>query len=133
MGTPANKSGNSYVVSKCIGPGPEALHLSHGFRPDYDFQSEEIAKHYEETHRLDTYLGDWHTHPNQRYGILSYKDKRTLRRIANHEEARIPEPIMTVLTGQPGGWEIWSWKYTETRTSFFFPRIEALGITVSEH
>ncbi len=94
------------VVTKLIGPGPLALHETHNFEPDQDWQIEEIARHYKYSGRRETYLGDWHTHPDITVAKLSGTDKRVLRKIINTPEARTPNPIMALLCGKPDKWDI---------------------------
>src|SRR2546425_707963 len=52
------------VLTAVVGPGPQALHDTDIFIPDPEYQEAEIARCYEESGRLHTYLGDWHTHPD---------------------------------------------------------------------
>jgi integrative and conjugative element protein (TIGR02256 family) len=94
------------VITRLIGPGPNAVHKASGFVPDADYQEAEIASCYAESGRLHTYLGDWHTHPNS-LPDLSRKDRRTFASIAHHSEARMPVPVMAVLGGPPWALKIW--------------------------
>lgn len=95
-----SQSGDEIIVSNFIGPGPKARHMRSSFAPDLDFQDHEIARRYRDSGRVTTYLGDWHSHPGGG-ARLSWIDRRTLRRIRDHEDARIPEPLMAVLHGSP--------------------------------
>jgi integrative and conjugative element protein (TIGR02256 family) len=88
------------VVTGLVGPGPDAEHHPTWFRPDTNWQQAQIDKAYADSGRTVAYLGDWHTHPDGT-AALSPKDRRTLRRIARHTDARIPQPIMAVLAGGP--------------------------------
>ena len=91
-----------------IGPGPKARHERTSFVPDYDFQEYAIAEHFRGTGGRETYLGDWHTHPGGA-SYLSERDCATLSRIANHDEARAPHPIMLLLSeGNP--WRVAVWR-----------------------
>ncbi|PLX47374.1 MAG: hypothetical protein C0613_14390 [Desulfobulbaceae bacterium] len=113
------KDGQDLVVTNVIGPGPNAVHKPCGYIPDVTFQEQQIAKIYRESGQLDTYLGDWHTHPLGKT-LLSRKDKRTLRRIARHTEARIAQPIMAVLAcSEPAEFSIW--RYSDR--DFLFCRV----------
>jgi integrative and conjugative element protein (TIGR02256 family) len=94
------------VITCAIGPGPKAVHRSHAFCPDTEYQEAEIARQYEESNRLHGYVGDWHTHPRST-SHLSRKDRRTLNRIAKYPEARMSMPIMAVLGGPPWSLDIW--------------------------
>lgn len=132
MGMVPTNGHDEYLITKCIGPGPDATHDTHSFRPDYDFQEAEIARHYAETGRKATYLGDWHTHPYQSKAHLSSKDKMTLRRIAHHKEARIDHPLMAVLHGQPGEWLLSAWQYVPSAWSFILPKVSPLIIVKGE-
>jgi integrative and conjugative element protein (TIGR02256 family) len=86
------------VITDAIGPGPDADHRRTGFDPDADWQAAELARRYDATNRRVHYLGDWHTHPGGT-STLSRTDRRTLREIARHRDARCPHPVMAVLAG----------------------------------
>ena len=86
------------VVTQVIGPGPRARHSQNRFSPDYDYQEIEVAKRYASSGRVETYLGDWHTHPNGSPN-LSWTDKRTLKRIAKNPSNRATIPLMLVVGG----------------------------------
>ncbi len=98
------------VITIAIGPGPNALHEPTRFAPDHDFQCAQIGNVYCASSRTETYLGDWHAHP---FGgrSLSRSDQRTLRRIAQTPTARLRNPLMLLLAGEPLSWEITIWCY----------------------
>jgi integrative and conjugative element protein (TIGR02256 family) len=98
------------VITHAVDAGPLALHYPKSFIPDVNYQEIEIARIYEHSNRVSTYLGDWHTHPKGS-SFLSYRDKRTLRRIANHRDARCPVPLMIVLGGGEDDWFMSVWKF----------------------
>lgn len=93
-------STSEIVITDLVGPGPRAEHHCVWFRPDADWQQEQIDACYAQSGRTVTYLGGWHTHPNGS-PVLSGKDLRTLRRISRHGDARIPQPVMAVVAGGP--------------------------------
>jgi integrative and conjugative element protein (TIGR02256 family) len=97
------------VVTRAIGPGPKAIHRRYSFIPDAEYHEKEIARYYKESGRLHTYLGDWHTHP-QSIPYPSRKDRRTLKRIATHAEARADVPLMAILGGPPWSLKVWKCK-----------------------
>ncbi|WP_265518721.1 Mov34/MPN/PAD-1 family protein [Nitratireductor luteus] len=101
---------NIAVVTAMIGPGPEALHERYAFQPDQDWQIEQIALHYERSERRETYLGDWHTHPDARNGTLSWTDRSVVRRIIATPAARCPVPLMMILWGAPESWNLSMWQ-----------------------
>lgn len=101
-------SGGDIVVTQIVGPGPKAKHTASSFKPDSKYHSERIAEIYERSNREDTYLGDWHTHPNAR-SYLSPKDKETLVRIGNYKKARMPSPIMLVLGTEKMEIKVWNY------------------------
>lgn len=104
---------SSVVITDLIGPGPKATHRRHSFAPDARWQENEIGRIYEQSGRVYTYLGDWHSHP---YGDqqLSIKDLITLFRVAAHKPARAPRPIMGVLHNNPQ-WELTVWRFAYSR------------------
>jgi integrative and conjugative element protein (TIGR02256 family) len=102
------KSVDEWIITQVIGPGRNAKHTLTSFIPDYDYQEEEVAKIYSESNCLETYLGDWHTHPNSN-SHLSKKDTKTLRRIALFKKARIENPLMLIIGTRP--FELKTWAY----------------------
>ena len=96
------------VVTGILGPGPNAVHRRTSFMPDADYHDRELARCYEESGRLLSYLGDWHSHPKGG-GALSATDTRTLRRIARCESARAPTPLMLVAHGHRE-WQVTVWQ-----------------------
>ena len=96
MGYIAPSSGEPVVLC-ATGPGPEAAHSRYHYSPDQEYDENVIAAIYKETGRRLAYLGDWHTHPAPvRY--LSYRDRRTLKRIAKCPTARARNPLMLILS-----------------------------------
>lgn len=113
---------DTVVVTRAIGPGPRAAHSEHGFDPDHEWQLEEIALHYTASNRMETYLGDWHSHPGAERAGLSRKDRATLYRIAADPNARAPRALMLVLIGGPDDWKIAAWTGQASR-KFLLPRL----------
>jgi integrative and conjugative element protein (TIGR02256 family) len=101
------------VVTGAVGPGPAAVHDVRGFSPDTAYQEREIARIYQESGRMTVYLGDWHTHPAGLVG-LSWRDRRTLRRISRYAPARLESPVMVVLAGRQH-WKAGGWQYVPGR------------------
>lgn len=104
------------VITHATGPGSNAVHRRHSFVPDHEFQEAEVARIYQESGRISGYLGDWHSHPLGDVN-LSRRDRRTLRRIAGHEEARAPVPVMAVVAGSEHTWLLAVWRYAPKRLS----------------
>ncbi len=92
------------VVTANIPAGPAAKHERFRFEPDQAWQQSKIDLHYEASGRLDTYLGDWHTHPNAVTSNLSHTDRSCIRRIISTKTARQARPVMLLLTGKIGDW-----------------------------
>lgn len=97
------------VVTEAVGAGPGAVNEMDRFVPDHDYQAHEVHRLSVESGKRLWYLGDWHTHPSESSVILSSTDKRTLRTIADADDAFAPKPIMVVLAGRadwkPSGWQ----------------------------
>jgi integrative and conjugative element protein (TIGR02256 family) len=99
----------SVVVAEATGPGPGARRTAGSFDPDIDWQLVEVAARYAASGRINTYLGDWHTHPHG-VPLLSPTDRRTLRRIAQTKTARVPQALMAVLAPDAAG-SLRVWQY----------------------
>lgn len=104
-------------VEMAIGPGPNALHNKSGFVPDAVYQETQIASAYEQSGRRISYLGDWHTHPEQSV-LMSKRDRRTLRSIGQWAASRQPRPIMAVLGGVDQ-WELAVYRYRNERARWW--------------
>ncbi|WP_352567468.1 MULTISPECIES: Mov34/MPN/PAD-1 family protein [unclassified Mesorhizobium] len=109
---------NVAVITAMIPAGPRASHERSSFLPDQSWQQVEIAKHYERSGRLDTYLGDWHTHPDAVSNRLSWTDRVCLKTIIKTPTARNQRPVMMLMCGKPGEWSLHSW-FCELRTKLF--------------
>lgn len=97
----------SVVIADATGPGPGARRSRDRFHPDVAWQRQELAVRYAASGRINTYLGDWHTHPNGVL-VLSRTDRRTLRRIARTATARAPRALMAILAPEAdGGLAVW--------------------------
>ncbi len=123
-------SGTDVVVTHMVGPGPLAMHRRTSFVPDADYHEQEIARLYNAANRQSTYLGDWHSHPNAA-AYLSPQDKRTLRRIAEHPDARAPRPVMAIMAGATP-WRVGMWALTRRLVfgSLHIRQIHALRVVV---
>lgn len=100
------------VIVHVVGPGPGAVHSPKHFHPDSDYHMVQVAKHYEKSGRIHTYLGDWHTHPEGN-ADLSWSDRETLKKIASDKQSRAPTPIMGIMSG--GDWSLQVWQYLPPR------------------
>jgi len=111
LGYIAPKEGvETVVIEVVLGPGPEAVHSTHCFEPDDDWQQRELAEAYATSGRVTTYLGDWHTHPSGTT-TPSRRDLRTARSIARTRGARAPRPLMMILAPGSDGWNAASFRY----------------------
>jgi integrative and conjugative element protein (TIGR02256 family) len=112
------------VVTAVIGPGSSARHKRLSFDPDTEYQERRIAQRYLEWGGTEMYLGDWHTHPWP--GVhpgLSRVDRETLTRVARYAEARVPQPIMAVLSKtKDDGWSVVVWQLVMHRCGPFVTR-----------
>ncbi len=91
------------VITDWVGPGEGAEHQRLTFSPDQAFHVKEIARLFKASQGVTVYLGDWHTHPSGATR-LSAMDKRTLRAIANHSDARCSRPLMVLLARNGDAW-----------------------------
>lgn len=108
IGYTSGAGSGDVVVVAITGPGPAAHHTEISFEPDHEYQTREIARIYRASKGVNTYLGDWHTHPSSA-ADLSQRDKRTLRHIASHPPARMDRPVMAIL-GDGVPWILKAWR-----------------------
>lgn len=120
--------GSVPVILWATGPGPQAVHLRNYYRPDAGFDESQIAAVYRESGGQITYLGDWHTHLTPFAG-LSYRDRRTLRRIARCESARLETPLMLVLS-YDDQWDVTIWQGRLHKSYIWGRRLSTAKLTV---
>lgn len=72
-------------------------------------QLAEIARLYAGSGRLNTYIGDWHSHPT---GSPAYSrvDAAAMKTVASSVESRCAFPLMLILGGKDR-WELIAWRY----------------------
>jgi len=116
------------VVTHAVGAGPRSVHRHDSYDHDHEWESSEIALYYERSRGSETYLGDWHTHPDARSGDLSALDRRSLRRIIASPSARTSRPLMTVLFGDPHNWTSAIW-LAELKRFWLFDRLIVYPVT----
>ena len=107
-------SGEEIIVTTIAGPGPKAGHRTNSFVPDDAYHRQAIRQHYQQSGRTEVYLGDWHTHPYAA-AYLSERDKKTLRKIADFEFARLPNPLMLIIGTRPFQARAWTHACAEGR------------------
>jgi len=113
------------VVTRVVGPGPQATHTPHSFQPDYAFHESMLEEIHAESGGVEGYLGDWHTHPDGSLH-LSRKDLAVLRQIAQHPDSGLAHPLMLILTTQDPP-EAAVWRY---RKRLWRPPVEACEIII---
>ncbi len=94
---------DQYVVSRVLGPGPDAKHGFGSFEPDGRWQSEQGAETYRESGRTIAYLGDWHTHPRGA-PVPSQQDRKTAKMIAEDPDFRSLEPLYAIVGKRGRPW-----------------------------
>ena len=121
---------NTVVITAVIGPGPNASHGRSHFEPDQAWQLNEIARLYAESGRRETYVGDWHSHPNASSGEVSGVDRRVLKAIMKTPAARCRRPLMALLYGNPTGWQLDIWRARLARRACFASYVAVDGAAV---
>lgn len=96
------------IVTVATEAGPESKHKISSYIPDNKFDSDQIAKYYEETNGVTTYLGDWHSHPKGG-SDLSKDDIITLFNISTYGPARAATPIMLIAAKEQCDWTSAVW------------------------
>lgn len=102
------QSAGATVVTDAVGPGRNAIHRRATFTPDYDFHESEVTRLYRDSGRVQSYIGDWHSHPCGGFE-LSSRDLSTLRRIADSKLSRNPDPVMGIIAYR-NSWDFAAWQ-----------------------
>jgi integrative and conjugative element protein (TIGR02256 family) len=88
------------VVAGAGGPGPNARHRPHSFRPDREAVDRAIERVREASNRRYRYLGSWHTHPFGR-PHPSGTDVAAARGISAEPEVRLTSPVLLIQATWP--------------------------------
>lgn len=104
------RADGAVVVRDLVLGGPRARHRRSSFDPDGPWQEAEIARRYHASGRIDTFLGDLHSHPAGGLA-LSGRDRRTARRTAEHVAARAPRALMALVARGEHAWRLAVWEY----------------------
>lgn len=122
-------AGDDVVVRMATGPGRKSKHRLSSYLPDSEFDRAEIARIYEETQGIITYLGDWHSHPKGGTG-LSEDDIITLANISNFEPARVTAPVMLLCAKEFSTWAPVAWRIHRTSETGYEYLITSLEVVV---
>ena len=98
------------VVTRLIDAGPRARRGEYAFHPDSRWQRKELARVYKKSGRVETFLGDWHSHPHG-LPLPSEVDIKTAARIAANPRARAPRPLTVILGRDDGDWALAAFRY----------------------
>lgn len=98
VGYESPEDAHAVVVTGLIEGGPNARQGQNFFHPDGRWQRTELARVYERSGRVETFLGDWHSHPHG-LPLPSPTDLRTAARTAANKRARAPRPL-TLIVGR---------------------------------
>lgn len=90
----------NYYVLDLIEAGPDAVHKLNYFLPDSKFQQPILEQKFIKSNGLITFLGDWHSHPNED-SYMSKLDMETLKNISEDEGAQITCPIFIIIATSP--------------------------------
>jgi integrative and conjugative element protein (TIGR02256 family) len=99
------------VVTDLIDAGPRARRDEYEFHPDGRWQRRELARVYQESGRVVTFLGDWHSHPHG-LPVPSETDLETAARTAANERARAPRPLTLILGRDEDEWLLVAFLYS---------------------
>lgn len=100
---------NQFWITNIVGPGPNAKHEYLSFAPDNDYHEKEMARIYQSSNRIHTYIGDWHTHPDNS-AYLSDRDKKTMKNISGNKPSRLKEPLMLIFGTSPIEIKLWMYQ-----------------------
>lgn len=123
---------NDVVITHLVAAGPNAKRTQYSFEPDQTYQLKEMEKLFYEQDSKLSYIGDWHSHPNNS-AALSRKDEKTLLNIALAKESQCSYPIMLIIGFYPDQTDINCVRFVSGRKliwPFGFCKYEQLNLTV---
>ena len=93
-------NGTHRVVTALIGAGPDAKHEKHRMVPDDHYQQKRLLEHFEKTDGTESFLGEWHSHP-EALPDMSRTDRRTLHNVTVNSQNLLTLPIMLIVGVYP--------------------------------
>ena len=88
-------NGNHRVVTALIDAGPNAEHGSYRMLPDNVYQQVKLLEHFENTNGRESFLGEWHSHPESA-PMMSRTDRWTLHRVTTQGKHLPALPVMMI-------------------------------------
>jgi integrative and conjugative element protein (TIGR02256 family) len=85
------------VLTMASSPGPNARRRFLSMEPDQEWDTNLVTHIFEQSSKLITYKGEWHSHP---FGVVrpSLTDMRTIGRVAEYADARVREPVTAIVS-----------------------------------
>lgn len=109
------------IITQVLGPGSRAFHGRFSYIPDYESDEERIGEVFDQSDGSSTYLGDWHSHPDN-VAYLSWRDRWALRNISRYRENYIETPVMLILGGATDSFALGGWRVFGERSGFMGTR-----------
>ncbi|WP_083251466.1 Mov34/MPN/PAD-1 family protein [Acidihalobacter yilgarnensis] len=89
------------VITALVDAGPKAVRSSYFMKPDDIYQQQKLQEHFELTEGRETYIGEWHSHPNSP-PEMSKTDRKTLHRVTIKATNLPALPVMVILGSSDG-------------------------------
>ena len=117
------ESRDGLVIMDLVGAGPNAVRRRSEFVPDPEYQLADMARVYEASGRVHTYIGDWHTHPGS-LPAPSLKDRRAVWMVSRNAASRCERPLMLIMGGG-NPWIPVAWRYDARR---WIPQLDTMQV-----
>lgn len=100
-------NGSHGVVTAVIAAGPNTQRGAYHMLPDDRFQQERLLEHFQRTEGRESFLGEWHSHP-EAAPTMSKTDRRTLYRVTvkGRHLAALPVMVIFGVYAQERRWEV---------------------------
>ncbi|MCW3091406.1 MAG: hypothetical protein JWP81_2475 [Ferruginibacter sp.] len=94
----ADENGD-FIITNASGPGPNATHSATKFKKDVKYCQEFLDNLFLESKKRIVYIGEWHSHPNEK-NLPSGTDIKSLTEIAFQKEYLTDMPLMIILSNE---------------------------------
>jgi integrative and conjugative element protein (TIGR02256 family) len=101
--------GDTILVTRLTGPGPNAVHRPELFIRDGAYAQAMLEAAVEETDGRDDYLGEWHSHPFQQGP--SIQDRESTQRISRNPNYNTPHPVLVLCRRWRRGWRFEGYRW----------------------
>lgn len=102
------------MITRAVGPGPNARHESSGFKRDGQYSQNELDRIFAESEGREDYVGEWHSHPAR--CEASAIDARSMGWVSGNGRYCCDSPALIVsVPAKDERWDLLGYQWSNSR------------------